>query len=269
MHLSMQTCAKEALMRLQEFLAGCMLLAAGTGVAEEPPFMKDGKVDVDAVVAHFEDLYRADTSEADVELIITKPRRTRTMRMQIWTRGKEHALIVVTAPPREKDTATLKVERNLWNYLPRIRRTIRIPPSMMLASWMGSDFTNDDLVREASFINDYSYAFMGETKDAEGWLIRFDAKPDVPGLWSRFDLVVDKQDLLPLRAEYFERRGDSARMLHWSNVKVLDGRKIPVHMTLIPNDKPNQKTELIYHDLKFNTEVSDHMFSLSELERRR
>ncbi len=256
-------------MRLRRFIAGLLLLVGAMAHAEEPPFMKDGKVDVDAVVAHFEDLYRSDTSEADVELIITKPRRTRTMRMQIWTRGKEHALIVITAPPREKDTATLKVERNLWNYLPRIRRTIRIPPSMMLASWMGSDFTNDDLVREASFVDDYSYEFLGETENPEGWLIRFDAKPDVPGLWSRFDLIVDRQDLLPLRAEYFDRRGDSARMLHWSDVKVLDGRKLPVHMTLIPNDKPDQKTELIYHDLKFNTEVPERMFSLSELERRR
>ena len=256
-------------MRLLQVVLLSALVSGSKLYAEDLPFIQDGKVDVDAVVAHFEDLYRADTSEADVELIITKPRRTRTMRMQIWTRGKEHALIVVTAPPREKDTATLKVERNLWNYLPRIRRTIRIPPSMMLASWMGSDFTNDDLVRESSFIEDYSYEFLGNAEDSEGWLIRFDAKPDVPGLWSRFELVVDKQDLLPLRAEYFDRRGDSARMIHWSDVKVLDGRKIPVHMTLIPNDKPNQKTELIYHDLKFNTEVPERMFSLSELERRR
>lgn len=231
--------------------------------------MKDGEVDIDAVVAYFEDLYRADTSEAEVELIITKPRRTRTMRMHIWTRGKEHALIVVTEPPREKDTATLKVERNLWNYLPRIRRTIRIPPSMMLASWMGSDFTNDDLVREASFIDDYSYAFMGETKDPEGWLIRFDSKPGVPGLWSRFDLVVDKQNLLPVRAEYFDRRGDSARVLHWSEIRTFGMRKIPAHMTLIPMDKPGQKTEMIYHDLTFDADVPERMFSLSELERKR
>jgi outer membrane lipoprotein-sorting protein len=265
----MQTHAKEALMRLLLFLAAFAVLFGIRAYAEDPPFIKDGKVDVDAVVAHFEDLYRADSSEADVELIITKPRRTRTMRMRIWTRGKEHALIVVTAPPREKDTATLKVERNLWNYLPRIRRTIRIPPSMMLASWMGSDFTNDDLVREASFIEDYRYEFQGETNNPEGWLIRFDAKPDVPGLWSRFDLVVDKQNLLPVRAEYFDRRGDSARTLHWRDIKTLGTRKIPAHMTLIPKDKPNQKTEMIYHSLDFDADVPEHMFSLSELERKR
>jgi outer membrane lipoprotein-sorting protein len=256
-------------MRFIRLLSLSILFLAPVALGEELPFMKDGKVDVDAVVAHFEDLYRADSSEADVELIITKPRRTRTMRMRIWTRGKEHALIVVAAPPREKDTATLKVERNLWNYLPRIRRTIRIPPSMMLASWMGSDFTNDDLVRESSFIEDYAYTFVGETHDPEGWRIRFDSKPGVPGLWSRFDLIVDKQDLLPLQAEYFDRRGDSARTLHWSDIRTFGTRKLPAHMTLIPKDKPNQKTEMIYRDLNFDADVSDRMFSLSELERQR
>ncbi len=256
-------------MRFVRLLAISALFFACMALGEEMSFMKDGKVDVDAVVAYFEDLYRADTSESEVELIITKPRRTRTMRMHIWTKGREHALIVVTAPPREKDTATLKVERNLWNYLPRIRRTIRIPPSMMLASWMGSDFTNDDVVREASFINDYSYEFIGETEEPEGWLIRFISKPDVPGLWSRFDLIVDKQELLPIQAEYFDRRGDPARTLHWSDIKTFDGRTLPAHMTLIPRDKPGHQTEMIYHNLSFNAEVPDRMFSLSELERQR
>jgi hypothetical protein len=249
-----------------------VLLALHAGAAPDAGaqrFTKDGTIDIDAVVAHFEDLYRADSSIADIELIITKPRRTRSLRMRVWTKGKEHALIVITAPPREKDTATLKVERNLWNYLPRIRRTIRIPPSMMLASWMGSDFTNDDVVREASFIDDYTYEFVGESQDPAGWLIRFVAKPDVPGLWSRFELIVDKEECLPLQAEYFDRRGDSARTLHWSEMRTFGSRKLPARMTLIPRDKPGHQTEMIYHGLMFDADVPDRMFSLSELERQR
>ncbi|MBT4817599.1 MAG: outer membrane lipoprotein-sorting protein, partial [Lentisphaerae bacterium] len=101
----------------------------------------DGSLDLDAVVKHFEDLYRAGSSIASAELTISRPRRSRSLRMNVRTQGEDRALILIQAPPREKGTATLKVDDNLWNYLPRIRRTIRIPPSMMLSSWMGSDFT--------------------------------------------------------------------------------------------------------------------------------
>ncbi|MBI4832516.1 MAG: outer membrane lipoprotein-sorting protein [Candidatus Lindowbacteria bacterium] len=106
--------------------------------AKVPPKFLDasGKLDVEAVVKHFEDLYRSDSSASEVEMTTVKLKSERTLRMQVWTQGKEKVLIVIQSPPREQGTATLKVEKNLWNYLPRIKRTIRIPPSMMLASWM-------------------------------------------------------------------------------------------------------------------------------------
>jgi hypothetical protein len=91
-----------------------------------------------------------------MEMTVTRPRRTQTMRMKAWTEGEDKSLIIVQAPPRDAGTATLKVDNNLWNYMPRIKRTVRIPPSMMLASWMGSDFTNDDLVRESSIMTTMS-----------------------------------------------------------------------------------------------------------------
>ncbi|MBN2309857.1 MAG: outer membrane lipoprotein-sorting protein, partial [Candidatus Hydrogenedentes bacterium] len=157
-----------------------------------PEFLKDGVLDIDAVVKHFEDLYRSTSSISRATLTVTKPRQTRTLTMKAWTKGEDKALIVIEAPAREKGTATLKVDDNLWNYLPRIKRTIRIPPSMMLASWMGSDFTNDDLVKESSYREDYTYHLVGPSESPEGWLIQFDAKPDVVGLWERFELVISR-----------------------------------------------------------------------------
>ena len=177
----------------------------------EESFVKDGQVDVDAVVKYFEDLYRSDSSISTAKLIVTTPRHERTLEMKIWTRGEEKALIVIQAPPREKGTATLKVDNNLWNYLPRIKRTIRIPPSMMLASWMGSDFTNDDLVKDASYSKDYEYELIGPSEDPEGWRVRFTAKPDLVGLWNRFELVLTKDARIPLEAEYYDRKDRLAR----------------------------------------------------------
>jgi len=234
-----------------------------------PSFVKDGQVDVDAVVKYFEELYRSESSISVAKLIVTKPRRERTLQMKMWTRGEERALVVVQSPAREKGTSTLKVDKNLWNYLPRIKRTIRIPPSMMLASWMGSDFTNDDLVKESSYSKDYVYELVGPSEEPKGWLVRFNAKPDIVGLWNRFELVVSEDATIPLQAKYYDRKDRLARTMHWSEVRVFDGKRIPARMTLIPEDKKGHKTEMIYLDIDFDVKVPKATFSLSNLEQKR
>ncbi len=248
-------------------LLGCI---ATTCLADDPPsFVKDGKLDLDAAVDYFEDLYRADSSHSRSKLTITRPRRTRTLQMETWTKGADKALIIIQAPPREKGTATLKVDKNLWNYLPKIKRTIRIPPSMMLNSWMGSDFTNDDLVRESSFREDYTYKLVGRSKDPEGWRIRFDAKPDIVGLWKRFELVMSNDGSIPIEAKYYDWKDRHARTLKWSDVKVLGGRRLPAKMTLIPMDEEGHKTEMEYLEIDFDIDVPKSMFSLTQLEKKR
>ncbi|MBN1361580.1 MAG: outer membrane lipoprotein-sorting protein [Sedimentisphaerales bacterium] len=244
--------------------------SARAGETPATPFIKDGKVDVNAVVDHFENLYRADSSISTAQLTVTKPNRTKTMTLKSWTHGEEKALIVIQSPPREEGIATLMVEDNLWNYFPRIDRTIRIPPSMMQSSWMGTDFTNDDLVRETSFKEDYTYELVERTADPNGWLVRFIAKPATVGVWERFDLIVTPDARLPIEAKYFDRRDRHARTLYWDQVKVFDGRRIPSHMTLIPQDedKEGHKTEMDYLDIDFNADVPERMFSLSELEQK-
>jgi len=258
---------------LAVFLAGSALGRGETvdpnNLSEDHPFVKDGQVDVDAVVKYFEDLYRSDGSISMAKLTVTKPRRKRTLEMKIWTRGEEKALIVIRSPARERGTATLKVDKNLWNYLPRIKRTIRIPPSMMLASWMGSDFTNDDLVKESSYSKDYVYELVGPSEEPKGWLVRFTAKPDIVGLWNRFELILSEDARIPIEAKYYDRKDRLARMMYWSDVKVFGGRRIPARMTLTPADKEGHITEMEYLDIDFDVTVPDVTFSLSNLEQKR
>ncbi|NIA13772.1 MAG: outer membrane lipoprotein-sorting protein [Nitrospiraceae bacterium] len=252
----------------EDISAAVELPALPEGVGEES-FIKDGKLDLDAAVEYFEDLYRADSSISEADLTVTTPRNTRTLSMKVWTKGTEKALIVIQGPPREKGTATLKVDKNLWNYLPRIKRTIRIPPSMMLASWMGSDFTNDDLVRDSSYRDDYNYELAGPAEDLAGWQINFQAKPGMVGLWERLELVVTEDGRLPLRAKSYDRKGRLARTTYWDDVKVFDGRRIPARMRLIPEDKEGHKTEMVYRSLDFGVKIPDSTFSLSRLEQKR
>jgi hypothetical protein len=153
--------------------------------------------------------------------------------------------------------------------MPRINRTIRIPPSMMLASWMGTDMTNDDLVKETSFKDDYTFALVGPSKEPKGWLIRFTAKPGAVGLWKRFELVVSSGGKIPLVARYYDRKDRLSRTIVWDQVKEFDGRKIPARMTLTPKDKEGHKTVMVYEELKFNVKITEKTFSLTNLERKK
>lgn len=256
-------------------LAGLVLPVAAAPpvkpVAETiaPSFMKGGQLELDAVVDYFENLYRSRSSRSRLEMTVTKPRHTLKMTMDAWTKGETKALIVIQDPPREQGTATLKVDKNLWNYLPRIKRTIRIPPSMMLGSWMGSDFTNDDLVRESSFREDYTYTLVGRSEEPSGWLVRFEAKPDMVGLWQRFELVISEDGRLPLLARYYNRRGELSRVITWDQLANFGGKVVPARMTLVPRDREGQKTEMVYLNIEFDLDVPESTFSLAELERKR
>ncbi len=260
------------------FVAATLLCASPAQAQDDPPaatspspqsFAASGEFDLDAFVEYFQNMYRSDSSTAEIELTITKPRRTRTMRMKSWSRGEDKMLIVIESPAREKGTATLKVDKNLWNYLPRIKRTIRIPPSMMLSSWMGSDLTNDDLVRESSFEEDYTAVLTGPSQDPPGWLVTFTANPGVVGLWERFELVVSRETFLPAQAKYYDRKGRLSRTIDWDQIQEFDGRRIPARMTLIPVDDEGHSTQVVYLNLSFDADVPESTFSLSRLEQNR
>jgi outer membrane lipoprotein-sorting protein len=223
--------------------------------------------DVDRVLAHLDELYRSTSSIARMEIQVTTPRSTRSMRLKAWTRGEDQALIVIEAPPREEGTATLRVGPNLWNFLPRIARTIRVPPSMMLGAWMGTDFTNDDLVKESSLRKDFNARIDRRSDAPPGWWIKLEVKPEIVGRWARIDLLLS-DDGLPVQEQHFDRKGRLARTLTFDEIKILGGRRLPTHLTLTPTDTPAQRTEMRYLEAQFDVAIADDTFSLSRLERR-
>lgn len=240
----------------------CLLLAP-PGAAAAPP-----EPDVPALLRHLDDLYRSGSSIARIEIGVVNPRSTRTMRLRAWTRGEEEVLVLVEAPAREEGTATLRVGQNLWNWLPRISRTLRVPPAMMLSSWMGTDFTNDDLVKESSLHDDFEARVERRSESPPGWWLRLDVKPGVVGRWARIDLLVS-DGRLPVEERHFDRKGRLARTLTFDEVKVLGGRRLPARLVLVPADAEGQRTELRYLDVAFDVKVPDETFSLSRLERGR
>jgi outer membrane lipoprotein-sorting protein len=224
--------------------------------------------DVDALLQHLDDLYRSKSSIARIEIDVTTTRSTRNMRLRAWTRGEEEVLVLIEAPPREAGTATLRVGNNLWNYLPKIARTIRVPPAAMLGSWMGTDFTNDDLVKESSLRKDFAARIDRRSDAPPGWWLTLDVKPGVVGRWARIELLVS-DDRLPVEERHYDRKGRLARTMHFNDVKVLGGRRLPARIALVPVDSPGQRTEMRYLDVEFDVPLSDDTFSLSRLERTR
>ncbi len=222
--------------------------------------------EVDALLQYLDDLYRSSSSIARIEIAVMNPRTSRTMRLKAWTRGEEDVLVLVEGPARDAGTATLRVGQNLWNYLPRIGRTIRVPPAMMLGSWMGTDFTNDDLVKESSLRKDFASRVERRSESPPGWWLTLEVKPGVVGRWARIEILVS-DERLPVEERHFDRKGRLARTMTFDEVKVLGGRRIPSRLTLVPTDAPGQRTEMRYLDVRFEAAIPGETFSLSRLER--
>ena len=201
--------------------------------------------------------------------VVTR-RWTRTLTMTVWSEGTEKALIKVTAPAKEAGTATLKAGSDIWNYLPKIDRTIRVPTSMMMASWMGSHFTNDDLVKESRLVRDYDIAvgFAGSREGGEPvWEFVLTPRPEAAVVWGKVLLQVRQNDLMPTWARYYGDDGTLKRTLTFSDYKVMGGRLVPAATMVVPADKPDESTVIRYRRLVFDVRLPPDTFSLAALKR--
>ena len=236
------------------FIAGAFLIRASDAQ------------DIEAVVRKMDELYRADSSYSEVEMEIVTPHWQRTLRMKTWTEGKAKTFIRILSPPKEKGVATLRLKSEMWNFLPRANKVIKIPPSMMMGSWMGSDFTNDDLVKEFTLLDDYRYEFA-HPEDAKPDLlyVALIPKEGLPVVWGKIVAAVRKDDYLPEWDRYYDEKGRLMRVISFREVKRLGGRLIPSVMEVVPQDKKNQKTVLRYLNAQFNIPLPEDVFSLRNL----
>lgn len=223
--------------------------------------------DLAALARRLDTLFQSDASIARLELTAQSATIKRHLTIRVWSRGQEKSLIVVEGTPREAGNATLKIGNNLWNYLPNIARTIRIPPSMMLASWMGTDFTNDDLVHKTSMEHDFTAALEGPSQEPPGWIVVFTAKPGLVGRWQKIREVVDPTAQIPIRSQFYDRKGRLARTMVFSDVRAFGGQTLPTRITLT-SDEEGRQAEIHYLDIQFGADVPESTFSLSRLEKK-
>jgi outer membrane lipoprotein-sorting protein len=223
------------------------------------------------LIRHIDRLWRGDTSHATMTMTVRTRRYERTMTLEAWSRGKEDSLVVIRDPIKDRGIATLKVRENIWNYLPKINRVTKVPSSMMSGSWMGSHFTNDDLVKESTFEDDYNsrISFEGERDGRAIFELTSIPKPDAAVVWGKVVTEIDQKTLAPYRAFYYDEDGALVRTLVFDEDKRVGSRIVPMRLSLQPADKPGESTVIVYRSIEFGVPLQASFFSLQSLQRRR
>ena len=242
-------------------------LVLGPPAAAAAPAGK--KVDARALLTRVDDLFRGKSSRAVLTMKVKTDRWERNLKIEALSEGTDKSLIEILEPAKERGITTLKVGDNLWNYLPKVDRTIKVPAAMMSSSWMGSHFTNDDLVKESRLSDDYTYEITSQPdQDPKGqYVITLTPKPNAPVVWGRVEAFIDAKDELPVKVLYYDEKGKLVRTLDYSDVTKIDGRELPATMTLHPADKPDEFTRIHYDQLQLGVDLPQGSFSLQALRR--
>ena len=222
---------------------------------------------VEALLRGVDELMRSKSSNAKIEMEVITPHWSRTMKMEVWTKGMDYTFIAINAPAKDKGVNSLKRQREMWNFFPKINKVIKVPPSMMMGSWMGSDFTNDDLVRETSLAEDYDATLTGA--QGQNYAIKLIPKKSTVSLWGKIELIIDKASSLPVIQVFYDEKGVRVRELHFKEVRSLGGRTIPTVMELVPLTKKGHRTTVRYVSATFDQNISESVFTRTNLQRRR
>ena len=220
-----------------------------------------------------DDLWRGESSHSNLTMEVKTKNYYRVLGMESWSKGKDYSMIRILKPKKEKGTATLKSKKNIYTYLPKTDRTIRLTSGMMMGSWMGSHFTNDDLVKESRLRDDYvaEITFQGaiDSKEDSKKIIKLTLIPreDAPVVWGKIELDLQLPDYIPLKEVYFDEDLEVSRTMIFTDVKVVGHRKLPMILKVIPADEPEEYTQITYQSIEFDIGIAERFFSISELRR--
>ena len=206
---------------------------------------------------------QGESSQMEMEMKLIRPKWERTISFKSWMKSRDFGMTLITAPAKENGQSFLKMKTEMWNWNPTISRMIKLPPSMMSQGWMGSDYTNDDMMKESSIVLDYTYKLLG-TEKISGYdchKIELMPKEKAAVVWGKIIMWVSKNDYFEMKIEYFDEDMKLVKTHIASDIKQMDDRKIPTKFEIIPIDKPGQKTIVTLKNVKFNVKIPDNFFS--------
>ena len=225
-------------------------------------------LDPKIILNNVDDIYRSNASHGILTLAVTTSNWQRSLTLEQWSKGNNMHLIKVLKPKKEKDLATLRVDNNVWNYMPKVKRVVKIPSSMMSSSWMGSHFTNDDLVKQSRMVIDYDFSitYEGLRDGVDIVEISCIPKKNAAVVWGKVEVIVYRNDFIPLNIVYYDEDLKLSRTLKFSNIQVLGGKKIPLQMKMVPTDEPEESTAILWEKIEFDIVIKDDFFSLRKLQ---
>lgn len=219
------------------------------------------------IVKKADEKMKGKTATANITIQTVRPNWSREMTLKSWSKGNDLSMILVTAPAKDKGIVYLKRKKEVWNWIPSIERNIKLPPSMMSQSWMGTDFSNDDLVKEASVIEDYEHKIVGEelVEGRNCYVIELLPKASAAVIWGKVSMWIDKKDYLMLKVAYFDEDNELVNTMQCSDIKTMGGKLLATRMEMIPADKKGNKTVLIYNSLEFDKPIADTFFTTQNM----
>ncbi len=248
--------------------AALATMVVTAGILAPSPIRAEGRLP--KLIGHIDDLWRGESSHAVIRMRIKTEHYSRTLKMETWSQGKERSLVRIKSPVKERGAATLKSGRHIYTYLPKTDRTIRLTSGMMSGSWMGSHFTNDDLVKESRMLDDY-VASAGEEREVDGRThldIVLTPKPDAAVVWGRVIMTAELERKIPIRQVYYDEDLEPVRTIYFEEVTKLAGRDAPSILRIVPEDEPTESTELKYQSLELGVDLPASMFSIARLRKR-
>jgi outer membrane lipoprotein-sorting protein len=233
-------------------------------------FVRSQQLSASEIVRKADEKFNGEKSGISMmEMTVVRPTWERTVEFKSWSLGRENSLTLITAPAKDQGQTFLKRGQEMWTWNPSINRLIKLPPSMMSQGWMGSDYTNDDILKESSVVNDYTHEIEGEEMigDRLCYRIRMVAKPEASVVWGHQIRWIDKKDLLVLKTELYDEDGYLVRTELGSEIKMMDGRMIPALLELLPAGEKGNKTIVRIKDIRFNVPIEESFFSQQNMKR--
>ena len=223
-------------------------------------------LDVEALIRDVEKQYMGASSRALTTMQVKTEHWERTLEMEAWSLERDYFLVRILEPAKERNVATLKRFREVWNYLPKVDRVIKVPPSMMGGSWMGSHITNDDLVKANHIEKDYDLALLEESETH--YVVECLPKPEAAVVWGKIIYQVRKDPQVPEIVDYFDEEMVRVREIRFDDVQSIGDRIVPMRLTVLPLEKPDEKTILHYHELTYGVPLKENFFSIRGLKKR-
>ena len=220
-----------------------------------------------SIIKKADEKMRGNTAQIEMIINTIRPTWKRSMELKVWSKGTDYSMILVTSPAKDKGISFLKRKKEVWNWYPTLEKVIKLPPSMMNQSWMGTDFTNDDLVKESSVIHDYTHKLISDTLIAgrSCHIIEMIPKQDAAVVWGKLIVCIDKKDFIEMHIKFYDEDGILINIMNAYDPKLMGGRVIPSRFEMIPLDKKGQKTEMIYKKIIFDEPLKDDFFNMNNM----